>query len=52
MGTSGARKTSLMDGLEFDIYMVLIGLIMNKEKGNMVKVDRFDYIKRVVHGTC
>jgi hypothetical protein len=30
---------------------VIRGLIMDKVKGNLVKADRFGYIKRVMHGT-
>ncbi|KAD4983030.1 hypothetical protein E3N88_19701 [Mikania micrantha] len=28
-----------------------IGLFIDKEKGNMVKADRFGYVKRAMHGT-
>lgn len=27
------------------------GLVIDKEKGNLVKADRFGYIKRAMHGT-
>jgi DNA-directed RNA polymerase subunit RPC12/RpoP len=30
---------------------VIRGLILDKEKGNLVKADRFGYIKRAMHGT-
>ncbi|XP_037405109.1 5'-nucleotidase domain-containing protein 4-like isoform X3 [Triticum dicoccoides] len=41
----------LVDDLEFDPDLVIRGLIMDKVKGNLVKADRFGYIKRVMHGT-
>ncbi|KAF9592900.1 hypothetical protein IFM89_018616 [Coptis chinensis] len=31
--------------------MVIRGLIMDKERGNLVKSDRFGYVKRAMHGT-
>ncbi|KAM0911768.1 hypothetical protein ACQ4PT_013248 [Festuca glaucescens] len=40
-----------VDALEFDPDLVIRGLIMDKVKGNLVKADRFGYIKRVMHGT-
>ncbi|KAK1292658.1 hypothetical protein QJS10_CPB17g00869 [Acorus calamus] len=40
-----------VDGLQFDPDLVIRGLIMDKEKGNLVKADRFGYIKRALHGT-
>ncbi|KAG0554463.1 hypothetical protein KC19_12G093800 [Ceratodon purpureus] len=39
------------DGLEFDNQMVIRGLILDKEKGNLVKADRFGHITRAMHGT-
>jgi hypothetical protein len=30
-----------VDGLSFDSKLVIRGLIMDKEKGNLIKVDRF-----------
>ena len=30
-----------VDGLSFDSQLVIRGLIMDKEKGNLIKVDRF-----------
>ncbi|VAH75549.1 unnamed protein product [Triticum turgidum subsp. durum] len=41
----------LVDDLEFDPDLVIRGLIMDKVTGNLVKADRFGYIKRVMHGT-
>lgn len=40
-----------VDGLEFDPNLVIRGLIMDKERGNLVKADRFGYVKRAMHGT-
>ncbi|XP_009414923.2 uncharacterized protein LOC103995906 isoform X1 [Musa acuminata AAA Group] len=40
-----------IDGLEFDPNMVIRGLVMDKERGNLVKADRFGYVKRAMHGT-
>lgn len=35
----------------FIIKQVIRGLVIDKEKGNLVKADRFGYIKRAMHGT-
>lgn len=40
-----------VDGLEFDPDLVIRGLVMDKERGNLVKADRFGYVKRAMHGT-
>ncbi|XP_076941158.1 uncharacterized protein LOC143610612 isoform X2 [Bidens hawaiensis] len=40
-----------VDGLSFDPKLVIRGLVIDKEKGNLVKADRFGYVKRVMHGT-
>ncbi|GAX76350.1 hypothetical protein CEUSTIGMA_g3796.t1 [Chlamydomonas eustigma] len=40
-----------VDGLSFDSKLVIRGLIMDKEKGNLIKVDRFGLVKRAMHGT-
>ncbi|XP_077217749.1 uncharacterized protein LOC143852238 isoform X2 [Tasmannia lanceolata] len=40
-----------VDGLEFDHKLVIRGLIMDKDRGNVVKADRFGYVKRAMHGT-
>ncbi|KAH0708218.1 hypothetical protein KY290_012026 [Solanum tuberosum] len=40
-----------VDGLAFDPDLVIRGLVIDKEKGNLVKADRFGYIKRAMHGT-
>ncbi|XP_075476411.1 uncharacterized protein LOC142517833 [Primulina tabacum] len=40
-----------VDGLAFDPDLVIRGLVMDKERGNLVKADRFGYVKRAMHGT-
>ncbi|VVB15369.1 unnamed protein product [Arabis nemorensis] len=40
-----------VDGLAFDPELVIRGLMIDKEKGNLVKADRFGYVKRAMHGT-
>ncbi|BBN67756.1 HAD-superfamily hydrolase, subfamily IG, 5'-nucleotidase, partial [Prunus dulcis] len=40
-----------VDGLAFDPDLVIRGLVIDKEKGNLVKADRFAYVKRAMHGT-
>lgn len=40
-----------VDDLVFDPDLVIRGLIMDKERGNLVKADRFGYVKRAMHGT-
>lgn len=38
-------------GLEFNADMVMRGLVIDKRKGNLVKANRFGYIKQAMHGT-
>ncbi|XP_047180650.1 cytosolic purine 5'-nucleotidase-like [Vigna umbellata] len=40
-----------VDGLTFDPDLVIRGLVIDKERGNLVKADRFGCIKRAMHGT-
>jgi 5'-nucleotidase len=40
-----------MDGLEFDGQMVTRGLVIDTELGNLVKANRFGFVKRAMHGT-
>ncbi|KAF8069710.1 DTX44 [Scenedesmus sp. PABB004] len=40
-----------VEGLRFDPDLVIRGLIMDKELGNLIKVDRFGLVKRAMHGT-
>jgi len=38
-------------GLQFNPELVCRGLIVDKENGNVLKVDRFGYVRRAMHGT-
>ena len=38
-------------GLEFDPGMVTRGLVIDTELGNLVKANRFGFVKRAMHGT-
>jgi len=40
-----------VDDLEFDQEQVRLGLILDLEHGNIVKANRFGYVKRAAHGT-
>ncbi|KAJ6719929.1 5'-NUCLEOTIDASE DOMAIN-CONTAINING [Salix purpurea] len=40
-----------VDGLAFDPDLVIRGLVIDKDKGNLVKADRSGYVKRAMHGT-
>ena len=40
-----------VQGLTFDPELVIRGLILDTEHGNVVKANRFGYIKRAFHGT-
>jgi HAD superfamily 5'-nucleotidase-like hydrolase len=40
-----------VDGLDFDARMVTRGLVIDTELGNLVKADRFGFVKRAMHGT-
>ena len=40
-----------VSGLRFNPELVCRGLIIDKEKGNLLKVDRFGYVRRAMHGT-
>ena len=40
-----------VDDLHFNPELVCRGLIIDKSLGNMVKVDRFGYVRRAMHGT-
>ncbi len=41
-----------LDGLDFDSSLVALGLILDLELGNLVKANRFGYVKRAFHGTA
>ncbi len=40
-----------VEDLEFEPDMVALGLILDLEHGNIVKANRFGYVKRASHGT-
>jgi HAD superfamily 5'-nucleotidase-like hydrolase len=40
-----------MEGLGFDGQMVTRGLVIDTELGNLVKANRFGFVKRAMHGT-
>jgi HAD superfamily 5'-nucleotidase-like hydrolase len=40
-----------VDGLEFNPAFIVRGLVIDTELGNIVKANRFGYVKRVFHGT-
>ncbi|MEW5300941.1 MAG: hypothetical protein WDW36_003832 [Sanguina aurantia] len=51
-GLDSLREQGLpVEGLKFDADLVIRGLIMDKELGNLIKVDRFGLVKRAMHGT-
>ncbi|KIZ07124.1 hypothetical protein MNEG_0828 [Monoraphidium neglectum] len=51
-GVEALRQLGVpVEGLRFDSSLVIRGLIMDKELGNLIKVDRFGLVKRAMHGT-
>ncbi len=40
-----------IDGLEFDPKMIIRGLILDTQLGNIVKANRFGFVKKALHGT-
>jgi 5'-nucleotidase len=40
-----------VEGLDFDSQMVTRGLVIDTELGNLVKANRFGFVKRAMHGT-
>ncbi|KAL4547860.1 hypothetical protein Ndes2526B_g07081 [Nannochloris sp. 'desiccata'] len=40
-----------VEGLQFDSSLIIRGLILDCELGNIVKADRFGIVKRAMHGT-
>ncbi|MDI1477585.1 HAD-IG family 5'-nucleotidase [Polyangium sp. y55x31] len=40
-----------VEDLRFDSELVIRGLIIDTELGNLLKVNRFGYVKRAMHGT-
>lgn len=41
-----------LQGFAFDPAMVARGLVIDTELGNLVKADRFGFVKRAMHGTA
>jgi HAD superfamily 5'-nucleotidase-like hydrolase len=49
---SGLRDRGFpVDGLSFDPEMATVGLVIDTELGNVVKANRFGFVKRAAHGT-
>jgi len=46
------RSSWPVDDLVFDPALVMRGLVLDTELGNVVKANRFGYIKRAFHGTA
>lgn len=40
-----------IEGLRFDPEIAALGLILDVERGNVVKANRFGFVKRAAHGT-
>ncbi len=40
-----------VDDLRFDPEMVIRGLVIDTEQGNLLKANRFGFVKKAVHGT-
>src|SRR5687767_11159203 len=40
-----------VDSLAFDPQLAIRGLVIDTELGNVVKANRFGYVKRAFHGT-
>jgi HAD superfamily 5'-nucleotidase-like hydrolase len=47
-----ARRGVPTQGLQIDKDLVIRGLIIDKRHGNIVKTDRFGFVKRAMHGTA
>lgn len=51
-GLKNLEKAGIsVEGLKFDPNLVIRGLVVDKEMGNVVKIDRFGIIRRASHGT-
>lgn len=46
-----ARSGWPVEGLEFDFEQVIQGLVIDRQLGNLLKANRFGYVKRAYHGT-
>ncbi|KAE9455037.1 hypothetical protein C3L33_13071, partial [Rhododendron williamsianum] len=52
MAWEGRAYDYCMDNLKsMGFPLVIRGLVIDKEKGNLVKADRFGYVQRAMHGT-
>src|SRR5215218_2057204 len=40
-----------IEQLEFNPEMVIRGLVVDKHEGNLLKANRFGFVKKAVHGT-
>jgi len=40
-----------VSGLNFDAELACRGLVIDIERGNLLKVDRFGFVRRAMHGT-
>lgn len=38
-------------GMAYDPTLAMVGLVMDVERGNLVKANRFGFVKRAMHGT-
>jgi HAD superfamily 5'-nucleotidase-like hydrolase len=46
-----AKRGWPIEHLRFDREMIVRGLVIDKELGNLVKANRFGFVKKAVHGT-
>jgi HAD superfamily 5'-nucleotidase-like hydrolase len=46
-----AKRGWPIEHLRFDPTMIVRGLVIDKELGNLVKANRFGFVKKAVHGT-
>ncbi len=40
-----------VEGMAFDPGLAMLGLVIDVERGNLVKANRFGFVKRAMHGT-
>jgi len=45
-----SKKGFEVEGLEFDSGLVIRGLVIDAKLGNIVKVDRYGYVRKALHG--
>ena len=46
-----SRRGWPVAGLDFDPHLVMRGLVIDTELGNIVKANRFGFVTRAAHGT-